>query len=298
MTSQNEILKQEGFPGQRLTVLPTSVIERCKTLPMVRHLYVTDIGTYPTARHHYVERNRGCPQAILIYCLNGKGSLYMDNTIHQISKGQLVIIPPGTPHIYQANRRDPWSIFWVHFTGEQTQSILDSLGATRRDPLLYVPDIGKMRQAFENVHACLNYHYSDAGLLAMTSELMLLFSKSKLHQGYALPQRQSAENRLAATQEFMEQHLDMPLTLEELAAHSGQSMSYFSKLFKARTNQSPMAWFIQLKIRKACEWLDQTGLSVKEVAEKLGYDDPYYFSRLFKKVQGCSPTAYRQTVKG
>lgn len=55
-----------------------------------------------------------------------------------------------------------------------------------------------------------------------------------------------------------------------------------------------MASFIQLKIRKACEPLDQTNQSILPIAKQLGYDDPYYFSRLFKKIQGC----YRDSVKG
>ena len=59
-----------------------------------------------------------------------------------------------------------------------------------------------------------------------------------------------------------------------------------------------MAYFIHLKIRKACELLDQTELTVQEIAVAIGYDDPYYFSRIFKKIQGVSPSAYRQSVKG
>ncbi len=298
MNNPEELRIKEGFPRQRLIVFPSHVVKRCRHLPMVRHLFITDIGAYPLARHHYVERKQGASSAILIYCQKGAGSLQIDKTLFNIHPGQLLIIPPDTPHIYQADSADPWSILWIQFTGEQTQSLLNTLGVTVCKPLLYVPDTQLMCDAFEDVYACLNYHYSDAGLLAMTSELMRLFSKIKLHQGFAKPQRQSAENRVAATQDYMERHLDTLLTLEQMAAHSGQSVSYYSKLFKERTSQSPMAWFIQLKIRKACELLDQTELTVGEIATELGYNDPYYFSRIFKKVQGCSPAAYRHAIKG
>ena len=63
-------------------------------------------------------------------------------------------------------------------------------------------------------------------------------------------------------------------------------------------DQSPMAYFIQLKISKACELLDRTQMTMAQIATELGYDDPYYFSRIFKKTQGSSPTAYRASVKG
>ena len=294
-----ENYQQEGFAKQRLVVLPANVMKRCRALPMVRHLHVSDIGNYPSAAHqHYIERAQGSEQAILIYCASGKGILQMDKKTHSIRQGHLLIIPSNTPHIYQADASDPWSIFWIHFTGQQTKSIQQSLGVSKSKPLLYVPDVRVMYDAFEEVYACLNYHYSDAGLLAMTSELMRLFSKIKLHQGSPQPQRQSAESRSLATLEFMQRHLDLPLTLKQLAEHSGQSESYYSKLFKERTNQSPMATFIQLKISKACELLDQTELTVQQISAELGYDDPYYFSRIFKKTQGCSPKYYRDSFKG
>ena len=289
---------QEGFPQQRLVVVPSNVIKRCQILPMVRHLYVTDIGTYPNAPHHYVARPLGSPSVILIYCLRGKGSLQLKNTLHTIQPGHLIIIPPNTPHTYQADETDPWSIFWIHFTGEQAQSLLDSITEPAHHPLLFVPDTRLMRNAFEEVYACLNYHHSDAGLLAMTSELLRLFSAAKLHQGFHDSQRQSVEDRVASTLVFMEQHLNMPLTLKDLAAHAGQSIPYYTMLFQKRTNQSPIACFIQLKICKACELLDQTDSTIREIAAELGYDDPYYFSRIFKKVQGCSPAIYRQSTKG
>ncbi len=75
-------------------------------------------------------------------------------------------------------------------------------------------------------------------------------------------------------------------------------MPYYSKLFRERTSHSPIAYFIQLKICKACELLDHTDLGVREIAIELGYDDPYYFSRLFKKIQGVSPSKYRRDIKG
>lgn len=289
---------REGFPKQRLVIVPANIQERCRSLPMVGQLHITHIGAFPSAPHHYVERKKGVSQAILLYCFEGQGFLEIEDSTLSIAQGHLAVIPPGTPHVYRADADNPWSLFWIHFDGMQTALALKSLGVDARKPLLYIPNIQMMRQAFEDVYACLNYHYSDAGLLAMTSELMRLLSRIKLHQGHLLPQRQSAENRISDSLVFMERHLDMPLTLEELAARSGQSIPYYSKLFKERTDQSPMAYFIQLKIRKACELLDQPGLTVREIAGELGYDDPYYFSRLFKKIQGCSPVAYRKTIKG
>lgn len=286
----------EGFPNQRLTVLPHTVLERCRILPMVKYLHVTHLGIFPSAPHHYVERKTGVSQAILIYCLEGRGFLELENSCFSIQPGYVAVIPPGTPHIYRADTAEPWSIFWIHFDGVQTDAALASIGVDRQKPLLYVPDFTIMRRAFEEVYACLNYHYSDAGLLAMTSELMRLLSRIKLHYSHPQQERQASEDRIIETIAFMERHLDLSISLEELARRAGLSVPHYSKRFKERTNQSPTACFIQLKIRKACDLLYQTDMSIKEIAEQLGYEDPYYFSRIFKKVQGVSPSTHRKNI--
>jgi len=287
---------KEGFPRQRLVVVPASVHSRCHKLPMLGQLHITHIGNFPSAPHHFIERKEGVPQVILIYCLKGTGWLEMAGATFRIDKGHAVLISPDVPHIYRADGDDPWSVFWIHFDGEQVSLILESLGVTDKKPLIYVPDTEMMRQTFEDVFACLNYHYSDAGLLAMTSELMRLISRIKLNQGNPRKEMQADEDRIMESIRFMERHLDMTLTLESLASRAGQSVPHYCKLFKERIGQPPLAHFIQLKINKACELLFQTNQTVKAIAEQLGYDDPYYFSRQFKKVQGLSPSEYRESI--
>jgi AraC family transcriptional regulator of arabinose operon len=284
---------REGFPKQRVSVLPASVVKRCESLPIVQLLHVTHIGAFPSAPHHYVERKRGANEAILIYCLKGRGEFELGGVKVEVTAGHAFVIPPGTPHGYRADEVEPWSIFWIHFKGTQLPALMKSLEVTRDSPLVYVPDVNLMREAFEEVYVCLNYHFSDGGLLAMSGELMRLFALLKLHQGHFHPQRQSLEQRIIDSMDFMVRHIDMPLTLAELSTRAGLSVTYYSKLFKGRNSVSPMSWFIARKVSKACELLTETDLSVQEIAMKLGYADPYYFSRIFKKIQGVAPANYR-----
>lgn len=287
---------QEGFPHQRLVALPPQVLARCRALPLVSQLHVTHIGAFPSAPHHYVERKHGLAQTILLYCPEGRGWLELEGRGFGLEPGHIAIIPPNTTHIYHADPTDPWSLFWIHFDGPQCSLVCDSLGVNVNTPLLYVADTNMMRQAFEEVYACLNYNHSDAGLLAMTSELMCLLSRIKLNSSTPHRERQAQEDRIQESIRFMEKHLDMPIPLKDLAARAGQSVPHYSKLFRERTDQSPMAYFIQLKIRKACDLLYQTDLTIREIGEQLGYSDPYYFSRIFKKIQGIAPAKYRCTI--
>jgi len=297
-SERNSLRVREDFPNQRLVVLPANIIQRCQQLPLVRQLYVTDIGAYPTAPCHYVNRTQGISQAVAIGCLSGLGEVEIEGETYPVLPGHVLFIPPDTPHIYKADPADPWSIFWIHFGGLQTGSVLQTLSVSDRRPLVFVPDIGKVKATFEDVYACLNYHYSDSGLLAMSAELLRLISHIRLLRGRSEPSQQSADAKVVETMEFMAEHLNMPIKLKDLAAHAGHSVSYFSKLFKQKTGRSPQNYFIQLKVQKACQLLDETDMSIMEISSQLGYEDPYYFSRLFKKIQGQSPAYYRKMIKG
>jgi transcriptional regulator GlxA family with amidase domain len=92
---------------------------------------------------------------------------------------------------------------------------------------------------------------------------------------------------------YMMRHLDEPLQVATLAARANVSPSHFFALFKRRVGCAPIDYFIRLRMQHACRLLDETVMSVKEVAATLGYDDQFYFSRLFKAVNHVSPSCYR-----
>ena len=93
---------------------------------------------------------------------------------------------------------------------------------------------------------------------------------------------------------YMIEHLDQPLQVSTLAAQAGVSPSHYFALFKRQTGKAPIDFFIRLRMNHARELLDSTGSSVKEVAVTMGYDDPFYFSRVFKSVHRVAPAEYRK----
>jgi transcriptional regulator GlxA family with amidase domain len=96
----------------------------------------------------------------------------------------------------------------------------------------------------------------------------------------------------------MEENISQKINLQQIADSLNLSKFYFSKKFLQHTGVSPIRYFLELKIKHACKLLDESNISVKDVALQIGYDDPYYFSRLFKKIMGLSPTQYRQSQYG
>jgi transcriptional regulator GlxA family with amidase domain len=88
------------------------------------------------------------------------------------------------------------------------------------------------------------------------------------------------------------------LTVRDLARRTAMSESGFSHTFKAVAGIPPRRYAIQARIARARELLETTRLSIKEVAAQLGYDDPHYFSRCFRRVTGRPPSAVRSRGRG
>ena len=93
---------------------------------------------------------------------------------------------------------------------------------------------------------------------------------------------------------YLQENIDRNLTLQDLAGYFKYSESPFSALFLKETGTSPINYFIRLKIQKACQYIELTDMKLNEIALRLGFEEQAYFSRVFTKVMGVSPTAYRK----
>ena len=147
--------------------------------------------------------------------------------------------------------------------------------------------------AFNKMYHALSLGYSINNLMfanLCVPHFLSLFIYNTQHF-YESPALQS--NVIDQAIKFMNQHVDKILSLPELSASYNYSTSRFSSLFKDRTGFAPIDYFLHMKVQKATQLLDFTEKSVKEIAAELGFDDPYYFSRLFKKIMALSPTDFR-----
>jgi transcriptional regulator GlxA family with amidase domain len=99
---------------------------------------------------------------------------------------------------------------------------------------------------------------------------------------------------IETTVHYMQENLSRKMTLQEMADYTGYPVSHFSAVFKQRTGLSPVTYFNQLRIRKACDLLVSSDMTVTQISHRLGIDDQYYFSRLFSESMGISPKEYRR----
>jgi len=284
----------EGFPGQRLLVLPPAVVRRAAALPVCRDLMVTHIGAYQTAPHHFVDRLNGASEHILIVCQGGQGVCSIQNRKHAMTTGHAIVLPANVRHRYWADENDPWKIFWVHFTGTRSRDHIAMLGLTPQKPVCWLHDLPGVVEAFEGTYRHALGGYTDVDLFGLSTGLSRLLGICRLSQRALDVRRRFAEDQVLKTVHYMAANLDRPLTLAQLAAIASWSPTHYSMVFRRQLNLSPVEYLLRLKIQRACERLRTTDASIAEVALDIGYDDPFYFSRLFRRRVGSSPRAYRK----
>jgi AraC-like DNA-binding protein len=235
----------------------------------------------------------------LIFCTKGKGWAEIDGCRFTISAGAVLFIPAKKPHAYGADNDEPWSIHWAHFAGTAAASYATLLPA--HEYVLSIPsaDAKEIARLFRESYRLASTGLTERTVLLVSHTLRYVLGRVFFQTGRSLGGGSRAiAHDLTKSIEFMRANVARSLTLQELSRHTGLSPTRYSALFREQTGSSPVDHHIRLRMQAACHYLDTTALSVKEVAAKLGYDDPYYFSRIFQKILGCSPLAYRRSVKG
>jgi AraC-like DNA-binding protein len=291
---------REGFAGQDMFVIPRPILARAQQHPLVRSVYPTDVGWFPRAGHHFRQRPEGAGQHHLMLCTEGHGFVELNGQRANLRKDHFLIIPRDTAHTYWAAEDDPWSIYWVHFLGDDADYYLDRI--PRAGQAIPIEPSAK-DEAVRLFRYCLDALHGGYGLptLIYASQSTQHILSLLLYRNQSLPKDQRSSPRRASIEaaiEYMQNHLIENLRLEDFAREAGMSVSHFSERFRRQTGQSPMAYFIHLRMRLACRLLDLSGKPVKTVALEIGYRDPYYFSRIFKKSMGISPDRYRVIKKG
>ncbi|MDO4159534.1 MAG: AraC family transcriptional regulator [Prevotellaceae bacterium] len=291
--------QKDGFSGERSIVMPQMVIDMEKGDPLASSLYITDIGYYPKAEHHYRERKEAIEQHVLIFCMEGTGWYRVDGKEYHVEANQFFILPAGKPHVYASDTQHPWTIYWVHFSGEHAGIYADGALAPQSVKPNIHSRICDRINIFEEIFTTLASG-CDRESLRYASSLLhyYLASVRYVRQFRNAGEKINDTNVVAAAIHYMKENIEKKLTLKDLADYTGYSSSHFSSLFKEQTGHSPLNYLTIIKIQQACAMLDNTNMKINQICFKVGIEDCYYFSRVFSKQMGMSPKQYREAKKG
>lgn len=292
----NSTAIKEGFIGQKLLIIPNNIISKIRSMPLANFLYVTDIGYFPNAKHHQRQRQKGSNQYILIYCVEGKGWIKIHKKLHHVSPNQFIIIPKDTPHKYGADQDIPWSIYWMHFDGTMAGNMYNKYSNSSPSAAVTVPFIDERLSLFKQIIDILNSGFNEEKIqyASLTSlNFLSTFIFSDLH---ITTDPQANDSLVDEIIHYLNENIHKSVNTDEIVDKFNYSPSYLFSLFKKKTGYSIIHFFNLMKIQKACEYLTFSDLSVKEICYKMGFQDPLYFSRLFKKYMGVAPTDYRKEL--
>ena len=286
----------EGFLGQKMIVLPNALKKELATNTVTRFFLITDIGYYPNANNHYRKRLLGAKEYIFAYCTDGSGKLRYQGRTRDILPNTFFIIPKNEKHEYWADNANPWSIYWMHFDGTAAKHLYDRY-AKHADVGALIPFKKEKIDSFNQIFEIFKSDYVPTGMeyaniLGLNFLSSFIYNNIEMGFGDASP-----SNVIDEIIVFLSENLDKSFKAEDISKKFNYSSSYLFSLFKQKTGYSLIHFFNLKKVQKACEYLSYTDLSIKEIAFLLGFQDPLYFSRLFKKYMGSSPKAYKKNYR-
>ena len=282
-----------------------------------RSLIVTSCGYYRVHSRPTVstERPQGRRDYQLLYIAKGKGYFYFDGPDGKetvITEGNMILFRPGEIQYYYYHAPDKTEVYWVHFTGRMVEGILDNYempraeagcctrGAgiptqdLRRMPQIFYtgtsPDYAWLyRQMIQELQLC-RPNYEEL----LTLNLRHIFIQINRYIKEGRKKGSDAQNEIERATHYFNEHYNEQINIDDYAASRHMSTCWFIRSFRQIVKVTPMQYILSLRMANAQSLLESTEYNISEIAEAVGYDNPLYFSRLFHKHIGVSPSEYRK----
>jgi len=286
---------ETGFPGERFIVISQPFLDLMEDNPLTSDLYVHSLGYIAHAQYHHVSRPNGISQHVFLYCTWGRGTVRFGENLFTLSANHYVVLPAEVPHTYMADRNDPWTLYWVVFSGWKSSIFAAKMGT----PKMILPSVSsrieQRTDLFETIYSALCGGLS-IDKLNYANIVLAHYLGSFLYVDLFRESAQTAkhiEGMVGRVTHFMSENIERNLTLREIASFAGYSESYFYRKFIQETGHAPIDYFIHLKINKASIYLIKTQMTISQIAAKLGFNSADYFSRTFRRIVGITATEFR-----
>lgn len=221
------------------------------------------------------------------YIVSGKGHVTVGDKSFTAVAGDTYFLPAGLRHSYRSDKKDPWEKIWVNLSGE----MVDRLASLYRvDNVFHFPSL-------DTSDLLLKYQYyashpnTEHPVEKYSSLLTSLFCRMSNHLYAKTEVPMSPLRRML---DYIDQHETDTIRIEQLADACEKSTSQVERIFRAQMGVSPYRYILDRKLELAKQLLRETGMSVRDVANYLSFDDEFYFSGLFRRKVGVSPSQYRK----
>lgn len=257
-------------------------------------LFVSGCGNYRLLKRSVMStvRPMGRKDYQLLYISSGKAYFEIDGTMQEVESGSAVVFLPFEPQKYIYYLKDHPEVYWVHFSGSRADEFLREAGFDEQK-ILYVGTsfdyINILKQLI--IELQVKRPCCEEILSTSLSQLFWLFKRARMEIPYKnIKVKKEIENAI----HYFNENFSQKITVEEYAKNQHISICWFIRSFKSYTGLPPMQYITSIRIQKAKELLESTMYTVSEIGAIVGYENPLYFSRIFKKQTNKSPMEYRK----
>lgn len=248
---------------------------------------------HPSGYFFTWEKGRVLQEYQINYITEGSGVLETETDQFQVVPGSMLILRPGMWHRYKPDATTGWNEHYIGFTGSICPNIFQEGFFQSSKPVLYVGfQENILKLFFEIVQQVKDEKAGHQQVCAAKTILMLSLILSVVrNQEFA---NKTIERKIRQACLFFRENLHTNVNVEKLAGDLHVGYSYFRQMFRKYTGISPIQYHLSLRIQKAKDLLVSTDLSFKEIANELGFESYFYFSRIFKDKTGQSPMEFRK----
>ncbi len=232
---------------------------------------------------------------ILHYIHCGRGVFRTGETVYELGPGQGFVIMPDALVHYSADESDPWTYSWIGFKGMNAKPLLQRAHITVGHPV-YTGNAGScFGRFYEELNSARDARGSDVLSQSILYRILAdLISCSPEPGGSDQRPQPSREGYIRRSIEHIESSYSQRLSVLDIARSVGLDRTYLSGLFKDKFGVSLQTFLLEYRMNRAADLLGNPELSVSDISRSVGYNDPFLFSKMFKKVMGSSPRQYRE----
>jgi AraC-like DNA-binding protein len=259
--------------------------------------------SYPTKGHadgYYFDLQKGriLNEYQLLYLTEGEGIFESTNQKPtRIKQGDLFLLFPGEWHTYHPLPTKGWKSYWLGFKGKNIDDRVRAGFLSPTKPVYSVGFSSEIVHLYEEAFAKAKEEaaYAQQTLAGIANHLIgLMYS---LERNNLLNKDQNRVDMINRARLRIREALESNLTIQQVAQELGISYSNFRKLFKEYTGVAPSMYQQELRLQRAKEMLSTTNMSIKEIAYRLNFESPDYFSSKFKIKTGIKPSDFRSETR-
>jgi len=231
------------------------------------------------------------PYHLIHYVLYGSGTFIYQDKTYYLKKGDVFYIPPQETATYFPNDEDPWIYVWIGFSGQRSDQYLDHLKIDSSNPIYHDNKDLELKPLFNELADRYNHaKFLNIEVLSIFMNILYKMITGKNKQEIILT---SPQTHVRMAKQFIENNFQFDIKITDIANALSVNPNYLSNLFRAEIGISTKQYLVEYRIQKACQLLSNGTMLIKDVAKKVGYKNPLYFTSEFTRIKKLSPTKYQ-----